>query len=177
MRLKRLFAAAAIAGGLVLAQAAVVTPAFADAFDMACNYDHVTFNACLNFTPTDQITVMTAHAGLDSFMSQGYAQQIIDHGGPFKATLWTDRGVYLADLSISYGWALSESDRLSIRLGGDIRLGGAIDENRDGYDGVYAQVSYFDYHIGTTKIFRTGIVRGEFADQSGGPAPGCFVLC
>jgi hypothetical protein len=181
MRLKRLFAAAAIVGGLVVAQATAVTPAFADINDLACHYDYVTFNACLNFANTDDINVLTASAGLDSFMNQTYAQEIIDHGGVFRASLWSDdngTGHYISDLSLSPGWPQAQSDRLSVRLSATVSRGGALDEDFEDVDEIYAQISYFDYHFGTTKIFRTGIVHGDFMYLTGSEGlPGCFILC
>jgi hypothetical protein len=119
MRLARLFAVPAIAG-VVLAFTIAASPAYASATDMACNYDYVTFNACLSFQETDPVNNMwRARVGLDALMPERYAQEIVAYGAGFRATLWGDdngQGTFIADLSVSPGWPFAGSDRLSGEL-------------------------------------------------------------
>jgi hypothetical protein len=69
------------------------------------------------------------------------------------------------------------SDRLSGELTATLSRD-QLNEDPNNYeeDEVYAIVSYFDYHTGSTKVFRTGIVHGYF-DPLGPGGPGCFVTC
>src|SRR5215831_1703787 len=106
MRLARLLAIPAIAGAMVLALTVTGSPAYADVYDMACNYDYVTFNACLSFHATDDVNTLNARVGLDAFMPERYAQEIVAYGAGFRATLWSDdngHGTFIADLAITPG--------------------------------------------------------------------------
>lgn len=185
MKLSRLLAAPVIAGVMMLAQAVGVGPAHAGAYDLACHYDHITFNACLNFqyVPED-VNQVDVHVGLDASMPQGYAQEIVSHGAGFRASLWGDdngRGRFLADLTLAPGSPTAGPGGLAASLYADNLWKGHLDE--DQYvdeDEIYAVVSYFDYHQGVHKTFRTGIVRGDFSVVSGGGGPGlpnCLILC
>jgi hypothetical protein len=179
MKPARLLAAPVVAGVMVLAQAVGISPASADVNDMACNYDHITFNACLDFRSTADVNTLIGHVGLDSYMSEGYAQEIVSHGAAFRASLWGDDGGndrWLADLAVVPGWPASGPDGLGADLSAALYRGD-LNEDTDSEDEIYAKVSYFDYHTGRTKIFRTGTVHGDFAPIFGGGGPGCLVLC
>jgi hypothetical protein len=179
MRLARLLAVPAIAG-VMLAFTVAASPAYAGTTDLACNYDYVTFNACLNFQETDPANDMwSANVGLDALMPERYAQEIVAYGAGFRATLWGDdngQGTFIADLSISPGWPLAGSDRLSGHLTATLTREQLNEDANYDEDELYAIVSYFDYHTGTTKVFRTGTVHGYF-DPVGSGDPGCFVVC
>ena len=185
MKLSRLLAAPVIAGVMMLAQAVGAGPAHADADDLACHYDHITFNACLNFQyVTENVNQMDVHVGLNAFMPQGYAQEIVSHGAGFRASLWGDdngRGQFLADLTLAPGSPTAGPGGLAAELYADNMYKGHLDE--DQYvdeDEIYAVISYFDYHQGVHKTFRTGTVHGDFAVVSGGGGPGlpnCLILC
>src|SRR5690348_1553542 len=114
MKLSRLLAAPVIAGVMVLAQAAAISPAYADVHDVACNYDDVTFNACLNFQNVDAST-LNAHVGLDAFMPERYAQEIMSYGAGVRASLWgvaNGHDQFIADLTIMPGWPAAGPDGL-----------------------------------------------------------------
>jgi hypothetical protein len=179
MRMRRLFAIPAIAGAMLLGLAVAATPAYAGIYDMACNYDYVTFNACLNFSGTGDLNVFTARVGLDAFMPERYAQEIVSYGAGFRATLWGDdngHGTYIADLTLTPGWPFAQSDRLSGELTASLSRDQLNEDDNYDEDELYAVVSYFDYHTGSTKVFRTGTVHGYF-DPIGSNGGGCFVAC
>jgi hypothetical protein len=185
MKLSRLLAAPVIAGVMMLTQAVGVGPAHADTYDLACHYDHITFNACLNFQQVlENVNQLDVRVGLDASMPQGYAQEIVSHGAGFRASLWGDdngRGQFLADLTLAPGSPTAGPAGLTAALYADGLYKGYLDE--DLYvaeDEIYAVVSYFDYHQGVHKTFRTGIVHGDFSLVIGGGGPGlpnCLILC
>src|SRR6266496_2884544 len=145
MRLSHLLAA--IAGAVLLAQAAAIGPARADVGDLACNYDYVTFNACLNFQDLGEPDALNAHVGLDAF---------------------------IADLDVMPGWPAAGADGLGAELSASVARG-QLNVNASGDDAVYAIVSYFDYHTGSVKVFRTGTVHGDLGPTGGGE--GCLQVC
>jgi hypothetical protein len=171
MRLPRLLAALAITGALVLPQAAV--PASAAVTDLACNFDFVTFNACLNFDEP-QINVMNAHVGLDAKMPQRYAQEIVAIGGlNAQAQLWFTNGNnnqtrFIADMPVRPGYP--RADPVGFELGLDAnglsRATLNINTGPGAQESFFAVISYFDPHSqGTWKSFRTGTVTGDFAPR------------
>ena len=60
---------------MVLAPAITGSAAHAAITDLACNYDYITFNACLHFAGTGQENYLRANIGLDAFESLADAQQ------------------------------------------------------------------------------------------------------
>src|SRR4051812_2148191 len=125
MRLPRLLAAASIAAGTVVAMSA--GPAYADD-GPACQYDYITYNACVRFLDTANVDVEHVVAGLDSYMPQGYAQEIVSNGGAFKASLWGDDGgnghdTFIADLWVDPGSPLTGPDGLGADLSADVWRG------------------------------------------------------
>src|SRR4029450_12820248 len=103
----RLFFAAAVTGALVMGQAMGIGPAYANTTDLACNYDHFTYNACLDFRATGNVNWLTAHVGLDSVLPEVTAQEIVAHGAAVRASLWGDDGSrqqFIADLTLMPGW-------------------------------------------------------------------------
>ncbi len=166
-----------IAGAVVLAQAAAISPARADVYDLACNYDHVTFNACLNFQNLGEAGAVNAHVGLDAFMPERYAQEIVSYGAGFRASLWGTGGghdQFIADLTVMPGWPAAGADGLGAELSASVAWD-QLNVNTRGEDAIYAIVSYFDYHTGSVRVFRTGTVHGEFAPPGGGE--GCLLAC
>jgi hypothetical protein len=176
MRLPRLLAACVAAGIMVLAQAVGISPARAAIGDVACNYDHVTFNACLRFRYLGgDIDFLNVHVGLDRRFSQLYAEEIVAHGAAFQAKLWAvGRSQPLADLQLLPGWPGVGGDWLGAELAADVWRG-TLDV-RNGEEQLYATVSFFDYHNGATETYRTGTVRGDFAPIIITP-PECLVPC
>jgi len=162
---------------VLLAQAAAISPARADVYDLACNYDHVTFNACLNFQNLGEPGAVNAHVGLDSFMPERYAQEIVSYGAGFRASLWgvgNGHDQFIADLTVMPGWPAAGADGLGAELSASVAWD-QLNVNAGGEDAIYAIVSYFDYHTGSVRVFRTGTVHGEFAPSGGGE--GCLLAC
>jgi hypothetical protein len=177
--MRRLFAVPAIAGAMLLALVVAPSPAYADINDLACNYDYVTFNACLSFSTTDYGNTFTARVGLDALMPERYAQEIVSYGAGFRATLWGDdngHGTYIADLTLTPGWPYALPDRLSGELTASLARDQLNEDPDYDEDEIYAIVSYFDYHTGSTKVFRTGILHAYF-DPVGSDGGGCFITC
>ncbi len=178
MRLLRVLAV--FVGAIMSAQVVSMGPANAAITDLACRYDHVTFNACLDFEDVGQPGRLDAHVGLDVFMSQEYAQDLISHGADFRASLWADDTTdqFLADLSIAPGWPAAGAGRLGVEFVGVGVERDVLNEDEGEQDEVYAKISYFDYHRGKRMTFTAGVVRGEFAYlHPGGGHPQCLALC
>jgi hypothetical protein len=181
MRISRLLAAPVVAGVLMLAQAVGASPAHAGVYDLACNYDHITFNACLNFryVPED-VNQVHVRVSLDAFMPQRYAEEIVSHGAGFRASLWGDddgHGRFLVDLTLGPGSPTAGPGGLTATLYADNLWKEYLDEDQySAEDEVYAVVSYFDYHNGSTRTFRSGIVHGDFSRLVGG-GPVCLMRC
>ena len=166
-RSRRVLAAALAIVATCLLTAA--PPAPAAATDMACNYDNATFNACLKFDPAGS-SWWNAHVGIDVYMPQQYAQEIIACGAGFRASVWGDDGAagmsssdqYISSLGLKGGWPAAGPDGLGAEFGASI-YGYYLDEDRGGdTDELYARVSYRDCHNGLTRTFVTGTVRGNF---------------
>jgi hypothetical protein len=178
MRLSRLIAAPVAAGILMLTQIAGIGPARAATTDHACNYDFVNFNACLDFTHTG-LNEWRAHAGLDAAMSQQYAQEIIDHGANFRASLFgadNGRKQFLASLTLMPGWPAAGPNGLGAELSATLPST-TLDEDSNEEDEIYADITYFDFHKGINITYSTGIVHGEFAPITEGGGGGCIVVC
>lgn len=96
----------AIFAAVVATQLVSVVPARAAVDDLACSYDHVSYNACLDFEDVGELGKLDAHVGLDSFMSEYAARDLIAHGGDFRASLWADddHDQFIADLTLEPGW-------------------------------------------------------------------------
>jgi hypothetical protein len=179
MRLSRLLAVPAAVGIMVLAQIVGIGPARAATTDLACNYDFTTFNACLDFTHTG-LNEWRAHVGQDAFMSQRYAQEIVDNGAGFHATLFGDdndgQRHFLANLAIMPGWPAAGPDGLGAELSANLSST-TLNEDGNGEDEIYAIITYFDYHRGVPVEHTTGTVHGEFAPVTEGGGGGCIVVC
>lgn len=171
MRLPRFVAATAMAGALVLTQAAA--QAAAGVADLACNFDFVTFNACLNFDEPE-VNVMTANVGLDAKMPQRYAQEIVSEGGlNTQAQLWFTNGNgnqtrFIADMAVRPGSPSAGPTGLGVSLvaTGLSRATLNINPSAGAQESFFVVVSYFDPHSqGTWKSFRTGTVTGDFSPR------------
>ncbi|MBG0568624.1 hypothetical protein [Actinoplanes aureus] len=180
MKLSRLLAAPVFAGAMLLTQIAGIGPAQAAPSDPHCNYDFRTFNACLRFFGTGQLNEWRAVAGQDAFMSQRSAQEKIDHGTNFRAQLFGDDGnrrTLLADLFLAPGWPAAGPGGLSAELT-RVLHGSTLNEDTDGNDEIYAEITYWDFVINDNVTHRTGTVVHEFAPRSEVPDdPGCRVIC
>src|SRR5262245_32249686 len=66
--------------GIVVAAAPSQAATASAVTDLACNFDFITFNACLNFTEP-VVNSMDVHVGLDAKMPQRYADEIVQIGG------------------------------------------------------------------------------------------------
>lgn len=168
MRMHRLLAGPAIAGLMVLAQTLTVGPANAAVTDLACDYDFVHFNACLNFQGSGELNVLIAHVGLDERMAQASAQEIVAGPGSVWATLWADDGGggrdhFIANLTVDPGWPAAGTDGLGVELSAPVSL---FDLNEDPTAGdddeIYARIDFDDRH-GHIVERRTGTVHGDFS--------------
>jgi hypothetical protein len=142
MKLSRFLAVPAVALAAGLGSAMVAAPAQAAVLAQACS-------------------PMTA--GLDSYMSQQYAQEVIDRGGSYLARLYADdsgsNDVLLATIPLS--WAAAGAAGLGQEH--VIWLGcSKLNEDKDGKDEIYADISWFDPHNGQWTTRRTGTISYEF---------------
>src|SRR4029079_3645633 len=121
VRLSRLLTVPSFLGVIVAAELVGMSPASAAIDDLACNYDHVSFNGCLDFEDVGEPGKLDAHVGLDVFMSREYAQELVSHGADFRASLWGDDGdhdQFIADLMVVPGWPAAGSDGLGVEFVG-----------------------------------------------------------
>jgi hypothetical protein len=150
-------------------------PAGAAVTDLACNYDYVTFNACLHFDLAENYTANVG-VGLDATMSQGDAQAIIAAGGPFSGQLFNSTGGrnrFVADLAMAPGWPQAGPGGLGIEMGANVS--NDVLDKATGTNTWYAQITYYGLdHQNHT--YRTGTVTGFFALPGGGGS-GCFITC
>jgi hypothetical protein len=186
MKLSRLFAVPAFAGAMLLAQLTGPTPAHAAIHDLACHYDYVHYNVCLHFTdlPDDPNNYVIAHVGMDLSMSQQYAQDLIDHGAPAQALLYSGNGRYLGSLTMSPGWPAAGGSGYGVELTGEFYRG-TLDA-AVGDDAIHANVLYWNYHVGAwigppmgaPNDTYSGTVHGDFAIiGGGGGGGGCLIQC
>lgn len=155
-RLTGTLSALAMTAGLLTA---TTTPASADA--MACNYDGVTFNACLtiDYAGSGRWNV---RVGFDRYLPRAYADAILacPGRGSFSAALWGNDGGHpkdtkIGNLYLTAGWPRSGSnpDGLFAQFYGN---GMNLNEDSDGTDEIYAEVKYTDCYNGYTFTYRTG---------------------
>lgn len=170
----------AIFAAVVATQLVSVVPARAAVDDLACSYDHVSYNACLDFEDVGEPGKLDAHVGLDSFMSEYAARDLIAHGGDFRASLWADddHDQFIADLTLEPGWPTAGAGGLGVAFDGAGLSRSVLNEDADGEDEIYAKISYFDHRRGKRVLFSTGVVRAEFTYRHpGGGHPVCLSFC
>lgn len=181
MGISRLLAASAVSAAAVIAtQLVTIIPAHAAINDLACNYDHVSFTACLDFEDVGEAGKLDAHVGLDAFMSQQYAQDLTSHGADLRASLWADddRDQFIADLTVVPGWPTAGPGGLGVAFTATDLNRAVLNEDPEDKDEIYAKISYFDYHRGKRVAFTSGVVRAEFTYlPPGGGHPVCLQFC
>jgi hypothetical protein len=160
MRGHRLLAVAFAAATLLVA-----APRASAQTELACNYDYVSFNACLHFTY--DWGWWTGYAGLDLKMPQRYAQEIVDCGPNFKAELWGDDGGpgkddYIRPFQIAAGSPQVTSTGISVNAVGNTISPKQMNED-DGRDELYVRFTYIDCHDpGRVHELHTSDIVGEF---------------
>jgi hypothetical protein len=180
MKLSRLPLVPAVAGALILSFGAASAQAAPLPQQRCANDGGISFNACLTVTSTSTLNEYEVTAGQDAIMSPRYAQEIIDHGGQFRATLWGDDGsrrTWLADLELKPGWPAAGPDGLGVELVRRLPVTVLNEDPGSGdEDELYAEITYFDYHVGLNVTHRTGTVRHSFVAGSDG-GDSCVVVC
>ncbi len=160
MRAHRFLAAAFTAGALFVA-----VPNASAQSQLACNYDGVSFNACLHFTVS--YSWWSGHAGLDLTMPPGYAQEIMACNPNFKAELWGDDGGpgkddFIRPFQFAPGSPQLTPTGISADVDGLNVLDSQMDED-DGRDELYVKFTYIDCHLpGAPREIRTGDFVGYF---------------
>jgi hypothetical protein len=153
----------AVAALAIVAASLLAAAPSASATDNACNYDNITFNACLRFDYADYFW-WHAHAGIDVYLPEQYGREIVACGANFQASLWGDDGAndqFIRDLVIKPGWPAAGPTGIGAEFDAQYLHGSDLDED-DGEDELYARISYFDCHTGLTRNFVTGTIRGDF---------------
>jgi hypothetical protein len=160
MRLNRLLAAVFAAGALLVA-----APGASAQSQLACNYDFVSFNACLHFTVS--YLWWSGHAGLDLTMPPNYAQEVMACGPNFKAELWGDDGGpgkddFIRPFQFAPGSPALTPTGISATADGLNILDRQMDED-DGRDELYVKFTYVDCHDpGRVHELHTGDFVGYF---------------
>jgi hypothetical protein len=128
-----------------------------------CNYDGVSFNACLRFDWAEYGYLRT-HVGIDVFMPRQFAQQIVDCGPHFSASLWGDDGAndqFILPLSLKPGWPAAGDSALGAEFGSP-RLGPQLDEDPGAdQDELYAKITFFDCYR-NQRTYYTGTIKGDY---------------
>lgn len=149
------FTALAMSAGILTATG---SPAAAESAEGPfCNYDNSTFNACMTLIrPTPFTRWVNLIAGLDAFMDQGRAQEIVDRcGGQIEATLWYGNQPKRS-LVPSAGWPSAGSTGIGLELHTDV----VPDEDLN-HGNVSVTIGYFDCLEGLNGVwvhYRTGTV-------------------
>ena len=162
--LRALAALAAALGILAATSLAAAAPPASANVEMRCNGDNDTFNACLHFEWLGYGN-LEPHVGLDVYMPEQHARDILAYGANFKGSLWGDDGGgskddLLKPLYVAPGWPIADSTGMAVEF-----LGRSVNEELDeddGEDELYARVSFRDPDSGVTREFRTGTIRGEY---------------
>jgi hypothetical protein len=158
-------ALAALTGALaiVAASLAAATPASAATIGPACNYDFVTFNACLVLGDRG-FGWWDAEPAVDVNMPEQYAREIVACGANFRASLWGKDSGYdddlISNLVLKPGWPAAGPTGLGAEFTVPV-TSQQLDED-DGEDEVYARISFVDCHTGATRQFRTGTIVRYF---------------
>jgi hypothetical protein len=167
-RARPLRALTALAAALTLVAAslaAAAPPASAASTDKACNYDFVTFNACLHFDDR-RFGWWDAQVGIDVYMPEQYAREILACGANFRASLWAaDDGWgddFITNLVLKPGWPRLITPPTGIGAEFTVPVTSHQLDEDDGRDELYARISFYDCHTGATRQFRTGTVVGYF---------------
>lgn len=169
----RTFAARAIgtlAATVAIAAAAlaVATPPPASAADgPACQHDR-SYNACLTldwWAGPPWYYWLDAHVGIDVYMPEHLARDVIACGPDFRASLWGDDGRrgpdssddHIRDLDVVPGWPIADSTGIAADLiGPGLRSSDLDEDDRD--DQIYARVSFYDCTQGRDRNFNTGYI-------------------
>jgi hypothetical protein len=152
-----------------------VSPAAAaTATGQACNYDYVTFNACLNMFPATSRPYTTAvSAGIDLKMSRVKALLALSQGSSFRATLYTNtNGRHaITVLPVLAGWPQAGATGLGAQFGLEAS-NEFLNQGNRGENVFQLEIEFFEVHIdGTTTTYKytTGSIRGTL--------PQCRFIC
>ena len=163
--LRALAALAAALGILAAVSLVVAAPPASANVEMRCNGDNDTFNACLHFEWLGYGN-LEPHVGLDVYMPEQHARDILAYGANFKGSLWGDDGGGQQGRSPSSRCTSLRAGRSPTppawrSISSVDRSNEELDED-DGEDELYARVSFRDPFTGVTREFRTGVIRGEY---------------
>lgn len=154
----------ALAGLAMIAGVLTATSTPASAAAQACNYDFVSFNACLTIEYAGNAR-WDVTVGLDRHMPKSYADEILRCGSGMFAELWGDDGGHPDDDDLGTVWLRPGSPNTGSNPEGMFadffRAGMNLDED-NGTDEVYAEITYFDCHVGQWFTYRTGTLTGNF---------------
>lgn len=158
----------ALAAALAATAFALPTPtASARLTDLVCNYDGVSFNACLHFTPAG-FGYYDGHVGMELYMPAQYSREVLACGANFQASLWGEDGAsdqFIRPLLIQPGHPALITGRDGITAGWTTsRIGPQLDEDAgEARDEIYARISYIDCHRpGQVQTINTSVTVGDF---------------
>lgn len=170
LRARPLRAVATLAAALAIAAASLAaapSPAAAASYAPHCKHDpyFIEYNACLRLDDLGSF-LWNAHVGIDVYMNEQYAREIIACGARFQASLWGEDGTYdqfITNLPLRAGWPSAGPSGLGAEFMKTVHSS-QLNEDSDGQDELYARVSYYDCHAGRTgtRSYQTGMIRGYF---------------
>jgi hypothetical protein len=135
----------------------------------ACNDDGWA-RACLDQFQYVGYLWYNGSASLHLNMPQQYAQDIVNCGGPFYASLWgnddgagiDDSDDFLRNMVVAPGWPRADASGLEVHF---YTLNINVDDldEDDGRDELYVRTSYFDCHTGlTSRTFISSNILGNW---------------
>ena len=151
--------------GVVAGSALAAAPS-ASATDPACKYDGRTYNACLRFDDAGW-GFWHANVGIDVYMSEQYAREVIACGADFKATLYahdSTQASLVSNLWLKPGWPAAGPGLIGAEFDARYLHHGILDEDPGAdADELYASISFYDCHTRQRRSFTTGIHRRDFS--------------
>jgi hypothetical protein len=168
MKMSRVLTGPAVGLTAGLGAALVAAPAQAAVLKQACSPVTIYYHACLTAESTSVFNEYKITAGLDSFMSEQYAREVVA-GGAYRAWLYADdpgsNDRRIAEIPVMWAAAGSTGLGQEHAIWLNCRY---LNEDTDGTDELYAEISWFDPHNGQWTTHRTGVLSYEFVCRSEG---------
>jgi hypothetical protein len=159
-RIMGTLAALVVSAGLL-----TVTSTPAAAAEQRCNYDGVSYNACLTIEYAGSAR-WNVHIGFDRYMPGQYAREIIQCGSQMFAEMYGEDGStdqWLGYVWLRPGYPVASDGSPSGLFAEFFRERMNLDEDRGSdRDEVYGTVHYFDCHDGGWHSYNTGLIVGNF---------------
>jgi hypothetical protein len=162
--MRRFFARFALVLGVVMGMSfATAGAAMAATFEPPCKSQSNSYIVCFSIKQSGVSNFFDVHVGIDVYMSQQDAQNIIDAPGePFVAKLMADDPFFDNFIEwIDVSWVATWERGLSAEFDGAARAD-QLDEDWDGHDEVFARVVLNIQSSDITRTFDSNVVQAPF---------------